>query len=110
MVEQKTNTTPEIIGDDEIVFNGILSNDEIFKLQQAVKRDGVIDEDEATKLVLWAIEIRTGAECLKMLLEEFVVVNGWQNNGEPRFGLPMDELEFLGSLEFDQPLLEESKC
>lgn len=89
----------ETNGIEEIVFNGILSKDEFFKLKNAVRcDDGTVDEAELDRLVNWTLEKRTAIECLNLLLEGFMTISEWKN-GEPIFGLPSDSVEFAELLE-----------
>ncbi len=92
----------EIINDREIIVNGVLSKDEFFKLARIVKRDGAGDEADVEKLVLWAIKQRTGAECLNLLLEDFLTIDGWDGD-EPQFGIPSDDEDFPELLDFSPP-------
>lgn len=93
---------------NEIEFNGILSKDDFFKLIQAVRRDGAIDEAEAEKLVNWAIERLTGAGLVNLMINGMLKVENW-SDGNPNV-VPTDEaLNVFERFEsMDIPMLEES--
>lgn len=97
----------ETINNHEIFVNGVLSKGEFLKLVQILKRDGVNDEAEVEKVVVWAIKQRTGAELLNLLLEGFLAYDSW-NGDEPIFGVPAAESEFPELLDF--PNSEAEKC
>lgn len=90
-----------------INFNEMITKDEFFKLSQAIKRDGEINETELEKLVNWVTEKRCGASCADLVIEGFLKVEGWDGNN-PNFK-PVED-DFDKFLEIEIPLLEESRC
>lgn len=101
---------------EEIEFGGILSKAEFFKLMEATRKpDGKIDESDVEKLVNWAIEKRTGASCVDLLLNGFVKFSGFDSEGMPVFMPHDDEIDEWASaiLQIENaelPMLEESRC
>ena len=95
------------IDDQEIVFNGLLTKDEFFSLIQSIKRDGAIDEDESNRLVKWASGVLAQAELVKLLIEGFCTIDGW--NGDAPNIVPTEEsINFMADFEQSRPYLEES--
>jgi hypothetical protein len=71
-------------------FDGLLSKEDFFKLLQAIKRDGNINETEAEKLTKWATEALTQAGLVTLVMNGFLKVQGWDENGFPLL-VPTDE-------------------
>lgn len=93
---------------NEIEFKGILSKDEFFKLIEAVRRDGAIDEAEAEKLVNWAYGQLTGAGLVNLMINGLLKVESW-TAGNPNVVPTEDALNFFGMMDVPEiPMVEES--
>lgn len=84
---------------EAILFNGMLTKEEFFTLIDAAKKHNPnADEQEISKLVNWAIEKRVGAECVKLLIDGFLELRGW-NGDEPQIAPPAELVRQMSEFE-----------
>lgn len=95
--------------DGEIICDGLLTADELRRLQEAVRRDGQIDESEAEKIVRWASRIFSQYETVKLLLEGWARVEGFSGDA-PNLVPTRETVEFIGTADLDAMMPEEMRC